>query len=133
MFKARGARASAWICHDVGISQHRAGPGTASPIVIAGAAANATEIDALDERPPLHHEGRRAHVPYVDDDPAEAAMAAMGRFMDAVVKVTASRTSDIAYPQETQGWILVLPALLLTLLSAHQICSTVCCSDTAQG
>ena len=53
----------------------------------AGAAADAAEIDALDERPSPHHEGRRSHVPYVDDDPAEAAMAAVGRYMDAVVKV----------------------------------------------
>lgn len=53
----------------------------------AGAAADAAEIDALDERPSPQHEGRRSHVPYVDDDPAEAAMAAVGRYMDAVVKV----------------------------------------------
>jgi hypothetical protein len=53
----------------------------------AGAAADPAEIDALDERPSPHHEGRRSHVPYVDDDPAEAAMAAVGRYMDAVVKV----------------------------------------------
>ena len=63
------------------------GCGSSTACPGAGAAAEATEIDALDERPPAHHEGRRAHVPYVDDDPAEAAMAAVGRYMDAVVKV----------------------------------------------
>lgn len=50
----------------------------------AGAAAEPAALDSIDDET---LPGRAPAVPYVDDGAAEAAMAAMGRFMDAVVKV----------------------------------------------